>query len=141
KVLSPEQLYDSLAAVAGAERGQGGARRPGMKGPAVGARAQFVAFFSVEDAADPTEYQAGIPQTLRLMNSREFTNSPALQALKAGSSPAQVIERLYLTTLARRPTEAETAKLTAYAQKGDTKAAYGDILWALLNSSEFTLNH
>ena len=70
KPLTPEQLYDSLTHVVG----QGGAAaRPraratwpqrGQGGP----REQFVAFFGIEDGADPTEYQAGIPQVLRLMN-------------------------------------------------------------------------
>jgi hypothetical protein len=45
-------------------------------------------------------------------------------------------------TLGRKPTAAESRKLTEYVAKAtDAKGAYGDVLWALLNSSEFALNH
>jgi hypothetical protein len=45
--------------------------------------------------------------------------------------------------LARRPSAKETERLTTYVNRpgATTRVAYGDILWALLNSSEFVLNH
>jgi hypothetical protein len=48
-----------------------------------------------------------------------------------------------LATLSRRPTPAESARLEKYfqANNSDPAKAYDDILWVLLNSSEFTLNH
>src|SRR5262249_7412934 len=136
KVLTPEQLFDSLVAVTGAPgRGDIGPRnkaanaRPGPAGP----RAAVVAFFTVEENADPTEYQAGIPQALRLMNSAQFANSPLVnQATRSGLSPEKGIERLFLATLSRRPSKAELDKFTAHVQKNDGKTAYSDILWALL---------
>jgi hypothetical protein len=58
---------------------------------------------------------------------------------------AQRIETLYLATLTRLPRAEEAARLTAYVQSGgprnDSKAALADVFWALLNSSEFILNH
>jgi hypothetical protein len=147
KPLSPEQLYDSLEQVLGkaqqADRprpGQGQAPRLGPANP----RAAFVAFFQTDESADPTEYQAGVPQALRLMNSAPMNSGGALlnQVMKSGDTPPQVVERLYLAALSRRPTSEESQKLTAYvARHDDARAAYGDILWALLNSSEFALNH
>ena len=57
-----------------------------------------------------------------------------------GTAPAEAVERIYLTALSRRPTASETKMLTEYLGKnGTTPAAYGDVLWAVLNSSEFTL--
>jgi hypothetical protein len=58
-------------------------------------------------------------------------------------TPTEAIERIYLTALARRPNTAELDRLTKYVSRpGATqRAAYGDILWVLLNSSEFQLNH
>jgi hypothetical protein len=57
-----------------------------------------------------------------------------------GTKPAPAVEAIYLAALSRRPTAAETARLTAYAAKAVTPAdAYADILWAVLNSSEFTM--
>ena len=104
-----------------------------------------MAFFMNEDGSDPTQYQAGIPQALRLMNAPQLSGGGALlqQVLKSSRSPAQVIERLYLTTLSRRPTQAESQQVTQYLRTHRTEPgkAYRDILWALLNSSEFALNH
>jgi hypothetical protein len=143
RVMNPEQLYDSLSTILGAEAKGGKAATPVKKGPG-NARDQFINFFRVEET-NPLEYQNGIPQALRMMNS-PFTNKAEAIAnqISAGTkTPAEAIEKLYLTALSRRPTQAEVQRLTAYATRtGATpRAAYGDILWVLINSSEFTLNH
>jgi hypothetical protein len=144
KVLSPEQLYDSLAAVTGPEKGADRAAKAGAnpkRGPA-GGRDGFVQFFLAgAESANPTEYEAGIPQALRLMNSR-VTNNPALIRQFAGPNdkPEAVFERIYLATLSRKPTDAEVKRLNEYMAKAPTKIeGYADILWVVLNSSEFTM--
>jgi hypothetical protein len=80
-----------------------------------------------------------------MMNSPFTSRSDAIAAQITGSTktPAEAIDRIYITTLARRPTARELERLTAYVHRpGVTpRAAYGDVLWALLNSSEFVLNH
>jgi hypothetical protein len=80
------------------------------------------------------------------MNSREYQRGrDALvdQAMKRGSSPAAVLEHLYLAALSRRPSAAECARMIAFVkqQGGDPRITYGQVLWVLLNSSEFMLNH
>jgi hypothetical protein len=145
KVQSPEQLFDSLVQVLGAPGTPNQPRRPAMgaaRGP-VTARQQFVNFFKVEDA-DPTEYQVGIQQALRLMNSPQTNNAGVLNSiLKGGKEPTEVIEQLYLKTLSRRPTEKELERLTAHVARAgsEPRPAYADILWSLLNCSEFAVNH
>jgi hypothetical protein len=140
--LTGEELYDSLERVTGPAERARPAGRPGMgqRGGPVGGRAQFTAFFQGDDNADPTEYQAGIPQVLRLMNSNQFNVNAAAGKIAGKSEPAQAVEKLYLAALSRRPTPEENKRLTDYIQKNGDKA-HGDILWALLNTSEFTLNH
>lgn len=149
KVMIPEQLFDSVTRVAQSapvletviknrkQREQAAKRRPGNS-----PREQFVTFFLAgSEEASTTEYEAGIPQALRMMNSR-LAGSPALARAIAGafSKPETAVENLYLATLSRRPTAAETAKLTGYIAQADNSAtAYSDILWALVNSSEFTM--
>src|SRR5207244_13597473 len=45
---------------------------------------------------------------------------------------------VYLPTLARRPTDHEMDKCRQYLEKTNNRAeAFEDILWALLNSTEF----
>lgn len=145
KPMTAEQLYDSLTGILGTARPQGQRpNKPAQNRLGAGPREQFVAFFQADENAGPTEYTAGIPQVLRLMNSAQMNNSQAVvnAAARSQSTPAKVVEYLYLATLSRRPTAEEAARLDAYLKKkGDARAAYGDILWALLNSSEFALNH
>jgi hypothetical protein len=144
KVLTPEQLYDSLTAVLG-EPGRAGGMGKGAangKGGPQTPRTQFVNFFDPGETAKATDYENGIPQALRLMNHpyTARTSLPVARELAKGESKEKAIEKLYLATLSRRPTVAETAKLTGYVG-GHSADSYGDILWALLNSSEFGLNH
>jgi Protein of unknown function (DUF1549)/Protein of unknown function (DUF1553) len=141
KVLSPEELYDSLIQTAGAQTKARPARGKNGRGRAT-PRDQFVAFFQAAEGADPTEYNSGIPQALRLMNSNQFnTNGMVATAVRSGKKAEEVVEQFYLATLSRRPTTAESARCLAHLKKTDARTGYGDVLWALLNSSEFGLNH
>jgi hypothetical protein len=145
KVLSPEQLFDSLGQVTGPARAEGkvGGKGAGAaaKGPRLGARDQFVTFFLAgAETTSATDYEAGIPQALRLMNSPVANNPAAVRAITGGTSkPEEAVERIYLAALSRRPTGEELKTLTAYAARNGGPTAFGDILWAALNSSEFTL--
>jgi hypothetical protein len=144
KPLSPEQLYDSLIEVVGTPGQGAGPRRAGNMAGANqgGPRANFINFFTVEDGGgDPTEYQAGIPQALRLMNSPLLNHGgPVLEHALKKTQPAQIVNALYLGTLSRRPTGAERERVLSYVHTHPNKP-YHDILWALLNTSEFALNH
>jgi len=143
KVMSPEQLFDSLAEVTGLG-GRGGPKGPkfagGPKGGPFSARAQFVNFFLAgADSSSAVDYEAGIPQALRLMNS-PIANNPgvARRIVGAGGKPVEAIESLYLATLSRRPTAEEKGMLTEYVAKASSPGmGYSDILWAILNGSEF----
>jgi hypothetical protein len=142
KAMSPEQLFDSLTQVTGL--GKANAARPAKtgKGAPAGARAQFVNFFLAgADSTSPVDYEAGIPQALRLMNSNIANNQGAVKTIVGSATkPEEAIERIYLATLSRRPNADEIKMLTEYvAKSGNASTAYGDILWATLNSSEFTL--
>lgn len=147
KVMTPEQMFDSLSQILGSPNQNNQQRRKGAAANRlrnITPRTQFIAFFQGDENADPTEYQAGIPQVLRLMNSPQLNNASMLAPLlKAGKTPEQVVEHLYLATLSRRPTAHERERTLALVRKNtsESRQAYGDILWVLLNSSEFTLNH
>ena len=53
-----------------------------------------------------------------------------------------MINDAYLRTLVRRPTEQELARSITYLKQSPTaKDGLRDILWALLNTKEFALNH
>src|SRR5262245_1000373 len=141
KPLTPEQMYDALTQLMGAERRAAVKNKANMRG-AGNAREAFVAFFSAEDGADPTEYQTGIPQVLRLMNSPQFNNAGALGPAIRGKGPEEALETLYLTVLSRRPTSEDRQRVQNYVRKSkaEGREAIAGVLWALMNSSEFALN-
>jgi hypothetical protein len=147
KVLTPEQLFDSLTQVVGVPNQANQRRRQAAAAARVRnipPRTLFVNFFKGDESAEATEYQAGIPQVLRLMNSPQLNNAAMLgPLLKSGKKPVQMIEHLYLATLSRRPTTRELERSLALIRKhrDEPRQAFGDVLWVLLNSSEFTLNH
>lgn len=52
-----------------------------------------------------------------------------------------LIDRIYLSSLVRRPSAPEREAIQAQIARGDRKTAYQDLLWAILNSKEFMYQH
>jgi len=106
----------------------------------------FCLYFSTKDAsAEAAEFSQGIPQALVLMNARSVSNADAdthedvvERLTKAAHKSDEIIEDLFLASLSRRPTPAELTKLKDYlARHQQSPAAYRDVLWSLINRSEF----
>jgi len=142
KVLTPEQLYDSLAVVMPVTN----RRKP--YGRNADPREEFVQFFRSDGDPNPTAYDRGIPQTLRMMNSPDLFSPRGASAtvrriIEPPASDSEAIQRLYLHVLARRPTDDERRILDEFLARhpGEREQAYVEILWSLINSSEFSLNH
>ena len=148
--LTPKQLFDSLCAATGfreTTRIVNGFAYPNPNS----VEQKFLGQFSSTDT--PTEKQTSILQALSLMNGTLVNNATSVensQTLAAViNSPffstEEKLETLYLATLTRYPTEREMSRLSEYVKTGgarkDSNAALADVFWALLNSSEFTLNH
>lgn len=56
--------------------------------------------------------------------------------------PLQIVERLYIACLGRKPNEAELNNLKPlFTQGSNVQQALEDTFWALLNSREFLFNH
>jgi hypothetical protein len=75
-----------------------------------------------------------------------LTSSGILSSLEAPFfTNRQRVEVLYLATLSRRPRPEEWELLVSYvpadASGAELKESLSDLLWALLNSAEFTMNH
>jgi hypothetical protein len=100
----------------------------------------------------PTEYRAGIPQALMLLNGKlvddatDLRRSDILVSLEAPFFTDQErVETLFLATLSRVPSPEMREKFESYVASHTTaetkRKALGDVLWALLNSAEFSMNH
>jgi hypothetical protein len=152
KVLTAEQLYTCVSVATWrpydkilASAASSGARR------AMTNRAAFVTSFRAPSTG-PTEYLAGIPQALKLLNGRlvddatDLERSDILAALEAPfMTDHDRVETLFLATLSRPPSPEIGQKFEAYvaahAEVETKRRALGNILWALLNSAEFAVNH
>ncbi len=143
KVLTPEELYDSLNAVALQPTADGIER---LADP----RRQAFLLKMQTQTRSATNFEMGVAQALRLMNGPEMgevvetARSQLLRALGAPFlSDEQRVEIAFLATLGRRPSAAEGERCQAYvkAANDNQRDRLGDLVWALLNSAEFTLNH
>jgi hypothetical protein len=68
----------------------------------------------------------------------EKPKAPQAAALNAD----ELVREMYLRTLSRFPTDEEMSKNREYlASSKDTIAGVRDVLWALLNTKEFIVNH
>jgi hypothetical protein len=60
--------------------------------------------------------------------------------LSGGKSNPEMLEEVYLAALCRPPTETEAKKILAFLDAAkDRRAAWEDVLWAVVNSKEFLL--
>lgn len=150
KTFSAEQVYDCLAVAtmldAASTEGSFNLTRAGNS-----ERDQFLQQFRTPSGRS-TEYHGGIPQALTLMNGTLIDNatgvakSGLLKSLKAPFfTNKQRVEVVYLAVLSRHPKPAEWELLNQYINDKtpaeEVQETLSDILWALLNSAEFTMNH
>jgi hypothetical protein len=64
------------------------------------------------------------------------------QLIESSESPAAALDRLFILTLSRKPTRDERTKLLQMiGDKTTDVVIYQDILWSLINSTEFAFNH
>lgn len=152
KGLTPEQLFDSLAMATGYRE----AANPNQRLSGFGIstpRGDFLQRFA-NHSDKKTEHTTSILQALSLMNGKFVADSTdVVQSYALGAildapffdTTEKKIEALHLATLSRKPRPAELERLVKYVDRdnpsGDRKKALADVLWVLLNSSEFILNH
>ncbi|TWU01658.1 DUF1549 and DUF1553 domain-containing protein [Neorhodopirellula pilleata] len=151
KTLTAEQLYDCIAVATLLDPQNASTSQYVLTRFGNSEREQFLQQFA-SPSTSRSEYLAGIPQALMLMN-----GSLIAQATGEGSSgliesldapfftDAQRIDVLFMATLSRpaRPDEMKLVAefLPAGATASQRRSGLADLLWALINSSEFTLNH
>ena len=98
-------------------------------------------------AAAETKQEPTLPQVLHLavgdsVQDRLANGKVVEELLAAYSTPEDIITALFIRTLSRQPTYDELHDLILLVEDAPTdRAAYEDIFWGLLNSTEFIFNH
>ncbi len=95
-----------------------------------------------------THIEPNLSQVLFLMFAPELQTAIAspegtvAKLVKENKPTAAIVEDLYLRTVSRLPSAAESRDAVAMIEGGKTKQqAVEDLLWTLLNSKEFLFNH
>jgi hypothetical protein len=121
KSMSPDQLLDSLVQATNLKpviEREMGSNLDTIK---FQMQRQFTFLFDVDEEFEQKDFEGTIPQALLLLNgnitNKAVTQIPGTALAEVLAMPggdAQKIETLYLRTLSRRPTTAETAKWTSF---------------------------
>jgi hypothetical protein len=141
RLLAPEVMYDSLALVMDGVK----IDKDLVKSVSNPGRGFWIASFSSQEAGeDATRYTHGVPQVLKLLNSMIMhAHSPNVHMLhKEKVVWDKAVDHLYLAALSRFPRNDERILWQKYRDKvNNLDMTYRDMLWTLLNSSEFIFNH
>ena len=148
--LTPEQFFDSLAEAVGYYQPYR------TDNPFVidedTPRGRFLELFR-DESESPLMKETTILQALAMMNGEFIDKATTLDESQTLRSVAdfplmtdgEKLDTLFLAALSRQPTASERATFGKFITDGGTtgnaKSAMADIFWALLNSSEFLLNH
>jgi hypothetical protein len=150
--MMPEQLFDSFAEATDYRQQPNYTQNFNQFGLPDTPRAIFLAKFTSQERR--IETQTSILQALYLMNGKflaervKIENNKSLETIATVQklTTARRVETLYLMVLSRLPRSEESAKMVAYIDGAEMRGSHAvqavtDVYWALLNSSEFMLNH
>jgi hypothetical protein len=148
--LRPEQVFESLQQVLGFNENDKSIPAPGPRSaPAVqrheGLRNMVYQAFKVDPSLPRAEVHGTIPQALLMMNSVLVYSGTSAKGktllaalLERGLDDGQIIDGLYERALARRATAREREACLRYVRGADSREeALEDVLWCLVNSTEF----
>ncbi len=152
--LRSDQIFEALQQAIGLGAGQNrfAGRRPGQAATPqqqlqrfrFDPKRIFGLLFGVDPSIPNDEVLGTIPQALFLMNSPQVNQSIAnprgvlADILSENPENPEAIEALYLQVLSRTPTEEEQETcLTFLDEVANRREAFEDILWVLVNSTEF----
>lgn len=148
RMLSAPELHDAIAMATGrvSERtgvgeGDGMVMQMPEPGKAAAEVKSFLRVFGQSNRDDmPKKTPQSALQAMLLMQTRLISGAKVDTLLKDAPDNKALVERLYLTTISRRPTAPEAA-VALKAVTADRKRGAENLQWALINSPEFLFNY
>jgi hypothetical protein len=147
--MSADDLWNVLTGTLGSLSGGGfgggkGFGFPG-KGGFGGLEGTFKSEFSFDPSTRAEEIEGSVSQALLLMNNPTIQGKISAKGtnllgriLSSHADDGDAIKTVYLRTLARRPTDRELERCRDHLNAvKDRNEAFEDILWALINSTEY----
>lgn len=150
KPLTAEQLYDSVMTLTRAHEVSANQNTAETRRAFI---AEFKRTFGDDEGTTTApKYNGTITQSLMMMNSpvmdqcTQCAPGSFLHGLATDPklTPMEKAETLYMAALSRQPTGAERKEIQQMINESGpdgVPAALSDVLWVLLNSAEFVLNH
>ncbi len=150
--LAPEQLLRSMLTTAG-ELERVTARKDTKDGDDLPTLADLTKRFEQSFAGEPKEPEIAIEPSLKaalfMRNDVRFLSlfkqreGNLLDRLSRETDETKWIEELFLATLSRPPTKEERDQVAAFMakQQATRGQAMGQLVWAMLTSAEFGVNH
>jgi hypothetical protein len=150
--LRGDEVYDSLAAatglpdVSGVQRKATTAER--FPPPPKSTRDRVNEVFGFDPSLAPADVSRTMPQALYLMNNealrkqidaRPDSSTPLAKLLAEEKDNGKAVTQLYHRVLAREPSDAELRLVLKHLEGAESRASgFEDLLWSLVNSTEFT---
>jgi hypothetical protein len=145
--LPAEEVYNSLLAAAEIRKN---ADAKGLAQARVDWLGQFSRSMKTDDAEEESQFDGSMRQSIIMMNGDLMRRAVSSQhegllrkVVESNLPVEKKIEHLFLASLSREPSkrELDAARKIVASNQGNKAAAMEDILWALLNSNEFILDH
>ena len=140
--LRSDQIYNAVRQALGVSRLQRGRFRFGSSRRE---RSLFSQMFSFDPSTPQSDIVGNVPQALFMMNNRSLNShingrgyTRLAKILRQTKQDKEALRQVYLMVHSREPSKKELGICTKYIAKVDDRTeAFEDILWTLLNSSEF----
>jgi len=153
--LSAEELIDSWRIATWHDRVETSAKKEPSKSRYSPLEGDYMKRFFGSPNSGTGDFQGGLQEHLYLNNGPLGTllnqaKGSLVEWLQNSPEPLETkIDRIYLSVLSRHAQAEEIARITEFvnssqarANKNDAKAVrWGDVVWALMTSSEFRFNH
>jgi hypothetical protein len=170
RALAPEQILRSVIEATNLEEGpiMGMGRRemgkelgkaPGQKGGGkakgenvqrmiMALTSQFRQTFEDDEGSEALEFAGTIPSALMMMNHQMLNAGMTAgrmngfgEMLAKHPTPESKVRAIFLSCLSRTPTSSEASRWMSHVTRAQGTSGYEDLMWTLVNTSEFLFNH